>query len=210
MSSQSPSGQVSQRIRAFAFVIAVVLVAGAFVAVTQREPRPVRAAHFLGLGQLRLDAAKGNARLYLRIQPITPAKPGPAHSTDVSITSVTWGVTGVVTTGSSSGGGGAGKPKLSPFSITKTVDRASPLFFRDAVIGAHVATSATIYVLPPVGSVHTAEALIYILGDPTVSSATESSTLRGSGETIGLVYSSLTEEYLQNGKVKAKNVYAVG
>jgi type VI protein secretion system component Hcp len=209
MSSLPLSGQLSQRIRILALVIAAVLLAGAFVAVTQRKPQPMRSPRFLGLNQLRLDAAKGNARLYLRIPPVTPAKPGPAHSTDVSLTSVTWGVTGLATTGSSGGGGGAGKPKLSPFTVTKTVDQASPLFFRDAVTGVHVATSATIYVLPPAGS-RTGEALVYILGDPIVSSATEASTLHGSSEDIGLVYDSLTEEYLQNGKVKAKNVYAVG
>ena len=41
------------------------------------------------------------------------------------------------TIGSASGGAGAGKAKFNEFSITKTTDKASPLFFQNCVAGVH-------------------------------------------------------------------------
>jgi type VI protein secretion system component Hcp len=41
------------------------------------------------------------------------------------------------TTGSATGGAGAGKAKFNEFSITKTIDRASAAFFANCVAGSH-------------------------------------------------------------------------
>jgi type VI protein secretion system component Hcp len=140
--------------------------------------------------------------------PITPTPAGSGHSKDVKITSFSWGVSNSASVGSVSTGGSGGKVSFNPFSIVKQVDRSSPLFFHLAASGQH-AQSATLYVLPPGGKSSADEMLEFQLGQPRVSSAVDASTPHGSNETIGLVYSTLTETYLQKGKVEATNVYQI-
>jgi|GEM_PF-1376130 len=48
-----------------------------------------------------------------------------------------FGVENPTTIGSATGGAGAGKAKFNEFTIKKTVDSASPLFFKNCVTGAH-------------------------------------------------------------------------
>lgn len=201
MSSSPFLGQLNQRIRILAFVIAAVLVAGAFLAVTQRPARSTAAPHFLGMRQLQLDAANGKATIYLRMiltaGAVKPGAPG-SQPTKFPLTSETWSVTNSTTPGSATGGAGSGKVTFNPFSITRKVDRASPLFFQYAAIGTKVKT-ATIVVLPPGGP--PTVSIRYELGQVTVSSDAQSNSVGRSTETITLAYQSITENYLENGKV---------
>ena len=48
-----------------------------------------------------------------------------------------FGVENPTTIGSATGGAGAGKIKFNEFTIKKTTDRASPLFFKNCCVGAH-------------------------------------------------------------------------
>jgi type VI protein secretion system component Hcp len=192
-------GQLHQRIRVLALVIAAVLVAGAFLAVSRQPAPTARAPHFLGMRQLQLDAASGKARLFLRMAPVTAAKPGAAHSTDLPLSSVVWGVSNNTPVGAGSNGAGAGKVTFNPFTITRKVDQASPALFQAAASGVHF-QSATIFVLPPAGTAATTEAIEYQLTFPVVSSALESSSPNGSIETYGLAYNGLTEKYIRGGK----------
>jgi type VI protein secretion system component Hcp len=209
MRSMPPTGQLDQlgqRIRILAFFIAAVLLAGAFLAVTQPRTQPARAPHFLGLRQLQLDAASGKARLLLRIPSLISTKPGAPRPPDLVLTSVSWGVSNPAQVGSGAGGAGAGKITFNPFSITRKTDAASPKLFQAAATGTHFA-GATILVIPPGAKTSADEELEYQLKSVVVSSATESSNGNGSGETIGLAYSGLTEDYLQKGKVVSTIIY---
>ena len=51
-----------------------------------------------------------------------------------------FGVENPTTIGSATGGAGAGKAKFNEFTIKKTVDSASPAFFKNCVTGAHYKT----------------------------------------------------------------------
>jgi type VI secretion system secreted protein Hcp len=48
-----------------------------------------------------------------------------------------FGVENPTTIGSATGGAGAGKVKFNEFTIKKTTDKASPLFFKNCCVGAH-------------------------------------------------------------------------
>jgi len=51
-----------------------------------------------------------------------------------------FGVENPTTIGSSTGGAGAGKIKFNEFTIKKTTDKASPLFFKNCCVGSHYKT----------------------------------------------------------------------
>jgi type VI secretion system secreted protein Hcp len=51
-----------------------------------------------------------------------------------------FGVENPTTIGSATGGAGAGKIKFNEFTIKKTTDKASPLFFKNCCVGAHYGT----------------------------------------------------------------------
>src|SRR6266851_1131438 len=51
-----------------------------------------------------------------------------------------FGVENPTTIGSATGGAGAGKIKFNEFTIKKTTDQASPLFFRNCAAGMHYKT----------------------------------------------------------------------
>lgn len=51
-----------------------------------------------------------------------------------------FGVENPTTIGSATGGAGAGKIKFNEFTIKKTTDQASPLFFKNCCTGSHYAT----------------------------------------------------------------------
>ncbi len=55
----------------------------------------------------------------------------------IVVESFSFGVENPTTIGSATGGAGAGKIKFNEFQITKKVDNASPLFFKQAASGAH-------------------------------------------------------------------------
>ena len=53
------------------------------------------------------------------------------------VDSFSFGVENPTTIGSATGGAGAGKIKFNEFQIKKTTDNASPVFFKQAAVGAH-------------------------------------------------------------------------
>ena len=63
---------------------------------------------------------------------LTPRKPDAFEIKDFS-----FGVENPTTIGSATGGAGAGKIKFNEFTIKKTTDSASPLFFKNCCVGAH-------------------------------------------------------------------------
>jgi type VI protein secretion system component Hcp len=59
------------------------------------------------------------------------------HNSAFEIKDWSFDVTNKSSVGSATGGAGSGKAKFGEFTITKTSDRASPIFFKHCVAGAH-------------------------------------------------------------------------
>jgi type VI protein secretion system component Hcp len=203
MSSAPLLGRVSTPIRIFALAITALLVAAAFVALSQRDPQAPRAPHFLGMRQLQLDAFDGKAQLFLRLPPITPTS-SPSHATDIPLTGLSWSVSSPTVIGSP-GGGGTGRAALSAFTVTKPLDKFTPKLLAGAFDGTHL-SSATIYVLPAVQR-NDPEQLVYKLTDPIVSADHENATRTSSSETITFSYLKIQVEYVRSGSVRSQTVY---
>ena len=63
-----------------------------------------------------------------------------AHKNAFEIKDFSFGIENKTTVGSASSGAGAGKIKFNEFTIKKTTDKASPLFFKNCAAGAHYKT----------------------------------------------------------------------
>ncbi len=81
--------------------------------------------------------------------------------------------------GSQSSGAGAGKVTFNPFSITKKIDKASPLLFRACLTGQHI-KKVTLELLPAIrkGTPQT-EFLIVILENVVISRVSEAGNVHG-------------------------------
>src|SRR5437588_9037878 len=89
-----------------------------------------------------------------------------AHAKDAfEIKDFSFGVENPTTIGSATGGAGAGKVKFNEFTIKKTTDKATPLFFRVSATGDHFPT-ATLYIRKagPNAPVSSTPFLIYKFG----------------------------------------------
>jgi type VI secretion system secreted protein Hcp len=95
------------------------------------------------------DSAVGGSVLPCNTSPQTRAGPfltvdgitGPNGSPCAfDIKDISFGVENPTTIGSATGGAGAGKIKFNEFTITKTTDSASPVFFKNLATGAHYKT----------------------------------------------------------------------
>ena len=84
------------------------------------EPAPAAASDYL----LELDGIKGESS-------------DKKHKDTIQIESFSWGVS-QQGTHSSGGGGGAGKVSFSDITVTKVVDKSSPLLFKRAATGTHI------------------------------------------------------------------------
>ena len=75
-----------------------------------------------------------------------------------------FGVENPTTIGSATGGAGAGKIKFNEFTIKKTTDKSSPLFFKNCCAGVHYG-SVTIAMRKSGGDPETLEMLAEIVAD---------------------------------------------
>jgi type VI secretion system secreted protein Hcp len=66
----------------------------------------------------------------------------------INVVDFSWGAENPTTIGTATGGAGAGKVKFNEFTIKKTVDTASPNFFKNLAAGAHY-KKATLSVRKP-------------------------------------------------------------
>lgn len=84
--------------------------------------------------------APGSTATAYQLQ-LTQALAGaPALKEAIVVDSFSWGPSSPTTIGSATGGAGAGKVAFNEFKITKKVDRASPLLFRQMATGSHYKT----------------------------------------------------------------------
>jgi type VI secretion system secreted protein Hcp len=78
----------------------------------------------------------GGGKTFLKLHGVKGESTDKAHKGEIDISSFSIGVNGGATH-ASGGGGGAGKVTFSSFTITKRIDKASPLLFKAAASGQH-------------------------------------------------------------------------
>jgi type VI secretion system Hcp family effector len=200
MSSTPLLGRITPRLRLLAVFVSAILVAAGILALTQQQPKPTRAPHYLGMRQLELDAFNGSAKLYLRIPPITPTA-SPSHATDIAVTSF-----GLNVDTPSAAVGAAPTVKVSDLVIKKVLDKASPKLFGAAVSGTHFKT-VTLFILPAVQ--RDPEELVYKLTQAEVSSDHASTTGQGSAEAVSLNFTKIEVQYVRQNKVIDSATYTV-
>lgn len=74
---------------------------------------------------------------FLKVEGLAGTSTDVQHKDEFEIKDFSFGVENPTTIGSATGGAGAGKIKFNEFTITKTTDKASPLFFKNCCAGAH-------------------------------------------------------------------------
>src|SRR5216683_6445245 len=77
---------------------------------------------------------------FLKVAGLDGESTDEAHKNAFEIKDFSFGVENPTTIGSATGGAGAGKIKFNEFTIKKTADKASPLFFRNCAAGMHYKT----------------------------------------------------------------------
>ncbi len=74
---------------------------------------------------------------FLKIDGLPGESSDVQHKNEFEIKDFSFGIENPTTIGSATGGAGAGKVKFNEFTIKKTTDKASPIFFRNCAAGAH-------------------------------------------------------------------------
>lgn len=86
----------------------------------------------------------GTGRTFLKLDGIRGESTDKTHKGEIEISSFSIGTNGAAH--GSGGGGGAGKVSFSSFTITKQIDKASPLLFRAAATGKHFDKATVVFV----------------------------------------------------------------
>lgn len=82
--------------------------------------------------------------IYLKIEGIAGESQKQGHADEIELTSFSFGVNQSGSFHKGGQGGGAGKASISDITVTKEVDKASPLLFQACATGRHI-PSAVIY-----------------------------------------------------------------
>jgi type VI secretion system secreted protein Hcp len=125
-----------------------------------------------------------------------------------------FGASNKSTIGSATGGAGGGKAEFSEFSITKTVDSASPNFFLNCVTGTHYGTvTLACRKAGPSGDRTGGPYLRYIFQTVFTTDVKWAHSEEGPTETITFVYGQLKIEYTpqdSTGKVDTSKMKSTG
>jgi len=141
------------------------------------------AAFAISGGELPADRTSG----YVVIQGVEGGDPG---STSIAVESWSWGVSSSAAFGGGGGGGGAGQATLKELTITKTIDKASPVLARRCALGQHI-QQVVLTVDRPGGSAR--PYMEYRLEDVLIKSVQQA----GSGDSIPLEEVSFVYERIQ-------------
>jgi type VI secretion system Hcp family effector len=122
----------------------------------------------------------------------------PVHKTTVKLSSFAFDLENTTTIGSATGGAGAGKTKLNPLKVTKTVDAASPSLFTALGTGAHF-PEAVMYIRKSGGSTSGADYLIYRFSMVFITHVEWSASTGDDApeETVEMVYGAMQVSYAQ-------------
>ncbi len=95
------------------------------------------AAYALPFGTAPIITSAASSDYYLKIDGIEGESTDDKHKGEIDVMSWSWGVSQAGTM-SHGGGGGAGKASFQDISITKFVDKATPLLFKACATGEHI------------------------------------------------------------------------
>jgi type VI secretion system secreted protein Hcp len=90
-----------------------------------------------------LSDAAGNT--FLKLEGIKGEATDKQHKGEIEISSFSWGVSNSSSIGSATGGAGAGKTTFQSFTITKVLDKTSPLLLQAAAAGKHYKEAELIF-----------------------------------------------------------------
>ena len=137
--------------------------------------------------------AVGSADFYLKIDGIQGESRAKGHEGQIDVESFSWGVSNTPAAG---GAGRVGKPKFSDISISKLLDKASPLLMQ-AVANGKANKSVTLYGAAAGGERSGADFLTITLSDVLVSSFQESGASGGGGlqDSLSLNFTRITFDY---------------
>lgn len=133
---------------------------------------------------------------YLLLQNVTGEAVRKGFEGWIAIESFTMGAMNPATIGSATGGAGAGKVSLSPISLIKKTDKASPILFQNCCSGVHSPT-ATI-ALNKAGGAAAVKYLQYDLKEVFIESISWSGSSGGDDtptESVSLAYGSINVTY---------------
>lgn len=139
----------------------------------------------------------GGGRMFLKIDGISGESTDKTHKSQIDLLGFSFGARGQ---GSSGGGGGAGKATIQSFTITKRLDKASPLLFKAAATGKHFAKVEVAFAHKRKGKQQ--DYLEYKLANVLVSSIQDGTSHKGTPEEqVTFSFQKATEVFLgSNGK----------
>jgi type VI secretion system secreted protein Hcp len=133
---------------------------------------------------------------YLKLENVTGEAVRAGFAGWISLDSFTMGAMNPATIGSATGGAGGGKVSLSPISVIKKTDKASPILFQNCCSGVHSPT-ATI-ALNKAGGSAAVKYLQYDLKEVFIESISWSGSSGGDDtptESVSLAYGSINVTY---------------
>jgi len=139
----------------------------------------------------------GGGSTFLKLDGVKGESTDKTHKDDIAISSFSIGVT---QRGASGGGGGAGKVSFSSFTITKRIDKASPLLFKAAVSGQHYKEATVFFAKAKRGKA--TDYLEYKMSNVLVSAIQDGSSANGRPtESVSFNFAKIEEVFLgSNGK----------
>lgn len=157
-------------------------------------------------GTLRSSALVAGGTTSLLVPGITGSgtPKGPGY---IDVLSWSWGVNNI---GSQSSSAGAGKVHVHDISITKVVDKASPLFWRNCVAGSHFKT-VVLYMDPAPSSVGapSGDSMVLTLENALISGISLSSGGDRPTESVSFNYSKIKIDYFTQSGEKVHFGYDV-
>ena len=145
----------------------------------------------------------GGGSTFLKIDGIEGESTDKSHKDEISIDSFSVSAQGAQNIGSQSSGAGAGKVSIQSFSITKTLDKSSPLLFQAAATGKHFKDAVLSFTHKAGGKEQTY--LKFDFQNVLISSVQDGSSGGGQPtEQVTFAFQTVQESFVQpNGKVGA-------
>ena len=145
----------------------------------------------------------GGGNTFLKIDGIEGESTQKDHKGEIQIDSFSVGAQGSQNVGSQSSGAGAGKVSIQSFSITKTLDKSSPLLFQAAATGKHFKDAVLSFARKAGGREQTY--LKFDFQNVLISSVQDGSSGGGQpSEQVTFAFQKVSEAFVEpNGKVGA-------
>jgi type VI secretion system secreted protein Hcp len=160
------------------------------------------------LGGTTFGISGNSSKVYLKIEDIQGASTDKGHTGDITIQSFSFGSLAAPSAATGAGGAGAGKVKFAEFSITKVVDKSSPILFQKLATGKHYA-KVTLSMRKAGGG--QTDFLKFDFQNVIISSYKVIGTAGGTGspqESVGFEFTKVTETFEKANKVLGKLTFS--